>query len=87
LALDLSYIAAKNGLAVAMAHAKKTDEAIALANEIVQAEAEYAPAHYNLAWWYALDKNDAAAARPHYAKALELGLAGHKKLDKALSGK
>jgi hypothetical protein len=87
LALDPGNVDAKNGLAVAKAHAKKTDDAIALANEIVQAEAEYAPAHYNLAWWYALDKNDAAAARPHYAKALELGLAGHKKLDKSLSGK
>lgn len=84
LTLDPESPAAQNGLAVTLARAKKVDDAIALANMVAAAAPEYAPAHFNLAWWYALDKHDIPSATEHYAKALELGLSGHKKLDKAL---
>ncbi len=79
-----NYAEARNGLAVNTAHAGDTDKAIALTNALVADAPDYAPAHYNLAWWYAEEKGDLEAARPHYEQARELGLAGDKDLEKTL---
>lgn len=87
LALDPKYVDAQNGASVNWAHAKNVDKAIAIAEEIVAANPEFGPAHFNLAWWYATAKKDAAKAKPHYDKALSLGLPQEKKIDKALNGK
>ncbi len=84
LALDPAMTDAKNGLAVNLAHDKRLDEAIALAEEIAAATPDYAPARYNLAWWYAVEKKDADAARPHYEAAVTAGMGTSKKIDKAL---
>lgn len=84
IALDPGLTAAHNGLSVAWAHNGQLDAAITLAEEIVAENPEYAPAQFNLAWWYAVEKSDLDAARPHYDRARALGLAGEKKLDKAM---
>lgn len=85
LTLDPASLEAKNGLSVNLAHTGKIDAAIALAKEIIQTDPRYGPAHYNLAWWYATEKDDPAAARPHYKKALDLGMPTGKKIEKALA--
>lgn len=84
IALDANNVDAKNGLSVNLAHAKRLDEAVAKAKEIVAATPDYGPAHYNLAWWYAVEMKDAASAKPHYEKALAAGLGSSKKIDKVL---
>lgn len=84
LGLDPSHVDAKNALSVNHAHAGRLDEAIALAASILQESPDYGPAHYNLAWWYAVDKGDTATARPNYERALALGMPISKKLEKAL---
>lgn len=84
LRLAPDHLPAKNGLSVTLAHSKRVDDAIALAREITVADAEFGPAQYNLAWWLAVEKNDAAAARPHYDQARALGVSTGKKLDKAV---
>lgn len=84
LGLDPAFVDARNALSVNHAHAERLDEAIALATAILQESPDYGPAHYNLAWWYAVDKGDAATARPYYERALALGMPISKKLEKAL---
>jgi len=79
-------IAALNGLSVVYGHDKQVDEAIALATKITGLAPEYGPAHYNLAWWYADEKEDGAAAKPHYEKALSLGMPEEKKIQKRIDG-
>lgn len=69
------YVEARNTLAVNQGHAGQVDEAIALATALAADSPDYAPAQYNLAWWYAMEKKDAGKARTHYARALELGMA------------
>ncbi len=78
------HVPAKNGLSVTSAHSKRLDQAIALAQDLTSSNPEFGPAHYNLAWWLAVEKNDAAAARPHYDQAKALGVSTGKKLDKAV---
>jgi len=84
LAIRPDYTDARNGLAVNTAHAGDIDGAIALTEALASDAPEYAPAHYNLAWWYAEEKGDLDSARPHYEQARELGLPGDEDLEKAL---
>lgn len=87
LAIDPTGVDAMNGRAVNMAHNKQKDDAIALAKSLTQSHPEYAPAWGNLAWFYAVDKKDPVAAKPFYEKAIALGMAPDKKLEKAINGK
>jgi len=82
LALSPDLFEARNGLSVALAHAGRVTEAIAEAQAIVDANQDFGPAWYNLAWWYGLDKGDSSASKSCYEKALALGMPGHKKLDR-----
>jgi len=86
-AIDPANTAARNGLSVDLAHNKQVDEAITLAAAILENEPEFGPTHYNLAWWYAVEKKDAEAARPHYEKALAMGYPAEKKVEKVLNPK
>jgi len=85
LALRTDYVDARNALAVNTAHAGDVDGAIAMTRALAADAPDYAPAQYNLAWWYADEKEDAAAARPFYAAALRLGLAPDRDLEKRLT--
>lgn len=87
LELDPANIDARNGLSVNWAHAKDADKAIAIAEKIAADQPEFGPAQYNLAWWYATEKKDAAKARPHYEAAIKLGYPKEKKVEKVLEGK
>ncbi|MCX5769916.1 MAG: tetratricopeptide repeat protein [Candidatus Hydrogenedentes bacterium] len=87
LAIDPGYIDALNGRAVNLAHNKQIDDAISLEKKLVESAPDYATGWLNLAWFYAIDKKDAAAAKPYYEKALELGAAPEKKLEKAINSK
>jgi tetratricopeptide (TPR) repeat protein len=84
LSIDPNNADAKNGLSVAQAHDGKVDDALATAQQLMSSHPEYGPAHYNTAWWLATEKNDAAAAKPHYEKAKQLGMPENKKLEKSL---
>jgi tetratricopeptide (TPR) repeat protein len=84
LRLEPGHVDAKNGLSVALAHNGKVDEALRVARELMDAQPEYGPAHYNTAWWLAFEKKDAPAAKPHYDKAKQLGMPQTKKLEKTL---
>ncbi len=84
LKLDPAHVPSKNGLSVLLAHTDRVDEAIALATEITTSAPEFGPAHYNLAWWLAVEKKDAATAAPHYEQAKALGMPTSKKIEKAL---
>lgn len=75
---------AVNGLALAMAKNKQLDEAIALSKKLVEAYPEYLPGHYNLAWWYAMEKKEIELARPYYEKALALGVSPSNRLEKKM---
>lgn len=76
--------AALNGRVVALARAKQVDDAITAGRDLTTVYPEYGPGWLNLAWLLAVEKRDADAARPVYEKALELGMAPVKKIDKRL---
>jgi len=76
---------AYNARAVNLARNKQLDNAIALATEITKKWPEYGPAWYNLAWWHAVEKKDAAAAAGCYKKARALGMPEEKKIEKILA--
>ncbi len=84
LILEPAYLDAMNGLAVAMAHEGRIDEALQKAGAIIARAPDYGAAQYNLAWWYAIDKKDPAQARPFYQAARSLGMPQDKKIEKAL---
>ncbi|MBI1317715.1 MAG: tetratricopeptide repeat protein [Candidatus Hydrogenedens sp.] len=84
LAAEPENISAMNGLSVVYGHDKKVDEAIALATKITEMAPDFGPAEFNLAWWYADEKEDGALAKPHYEKALALGMPEDKKIQKAI---
>lgn len=84
LELDPNMIEARNGRAVNLAHNRQTDDAIKLAEETTTSAPDYAPAWYNLAWWYAIDKKTPEAAAAYYDKALALGMPANTKLEKAI---
>jgi tetratricopeptide (TPR) repeat protein len=75
---------ALNGRVVALARNKQVDEAVAAGRDLTTVYPEYGPGWLNLAWLLAVEKNDAKSARPAYERALELGMAPVKKIDKKL---
>lgn len=83
--LKPDYVEAHNAISVAYAHQGNLDDAIEKAKAITDTWPEYAPAFMNLAWWYAMEKDDLPSAQPLYRRALELGMAPVKKLDERLS--
>lgn len=84
-AMESALTDARNGLSVTYAHQKKLDQAISLAKDITRTEPGYGPAWFNLAWWYAVEKNDPAAAKPYCDRAMALDMPGDEKLEKALA--
>lgn len=84
IALAPDHVEAKDALAITYARTKRLDEAIALSQATVEANPEHAPAHYNLAYWYAVKRKDAQAAKPHYDKALALGMVPSRAIEKKL---
>ncbi|MDQ1257104.1 MAG: hypothetical protein QG656_1706 [Candidatus Hydrogenedentes bacterium] len=80
--LDPAMLDAQNGRAVNLAHHGQLDDAIGILRAITESSPEYGPAWFNLAWWYATEKEDAANAKTCYEKAKALGMPAHKKLDK-----
>ena len=81
---DPSLPDAANDLSVTYARLGATDEAIGLAEKILAKTPDYAPAAFNLAWWNAFDKKNAAEARRYYDKALAEGVLPSKKLERRL---
>ena len=73
-----------NGLAVALAKNKQLDEAITLSEKLVEVHPDYMPGQYNLAWWYAVEKKNPELARPHYEKALALGVSPSRRIEKSI---
>ncbi len=73
-----------NTEAVNLGHNGQTDDAIALSERLLAADGNNAAAHMNLAWWYAVKKNQPGLARPHYEQARKQGMAPVKKLEKVL---
>ena len=84
LAMDASFVEAASARSVAFAEAERYDEAIAAAETVLATSPDYGPAHFNLAWWYAVKLEQPESARVHYAKAQELGMPAARKIDKAL---
>jgi len=74
----------RNDLAVTHARLGRVDEALDSAKQILNEDPEYTPALFNLAWWYAFDKEDLDTARRYYEQALAAGMAPSKKLEKVL---
>ncbi len=70
--------------AVNLGHNGQVDDAIALSEKVVAADDNNATARMNLAWWYGVDKKEPEQARPHYERALKLGMAPMRKLDASL---
>ena len=84
LQLDPNLIDARNAHAVNMAFYGQVDDAIGVAKSITEANADYAPAWFNLAYWYAVKKKDGASAKPCYDKAIALGMAKDSSIEKAI---
>ncbi|MDZ4861800.1 MAG: tetratricopeptide repeat protein [Candidatus Hydrogenedentes bacterium] len=84
LQLDPNLIDARNAHAVNMAHNDQVDDAIAAAKSLTDSNPGYAPAWYNLAYWYAEEKKDPASAQVAYDKALALGVAPDPGIEKAI---
>ncbi len=84
LELEPDLASAANGLAVALARNKQVDEAVALAQALTKAHPDYMPGWYNLAWWLAVELEDAEQARPCFEKAVALGAAPSRRLERAL---
>lgn len=84
LELDPQFTEAASARAVALAEAGRLDQAIAAAEGVLVDAPEYGAAHFNLAWWHAVERGEVEPARVHYAKAQELGMPAAKKIDKAL---
>jgi tetratricopeptide (TPR) repeat protein len=84
LALDAGNVDARNARAVNRWHNKERDRALsemrALANDVP----DFGPAHYNLAFWLAVEMKDGAAGKEHYEKARALGMPESKKIEKAI---
>jgi len=74
----------KNTYAVNLAHNKQVDTAIRIAKEITESHPDFGPAWFNLAWWYAVEKDDPATAAPYYEKAKTLGMPEDKKIEKKI---
>mgnify|MGYP000083849498 CR=1 FL=1 len=75
---------AVNGLAVALAKKGQVDAAIALNKELAEVQPDFMPGQYNLAWWHAMEKKNPEQARPYYEKAVALGVAPNRRLERAM---
>ncbi len=82
--LDHSLYDAANDLSVTYARMDAPDEAMKFAAKILADAPDYAPAMFNLAWWNAFEKNNAADARRYYDQAIGKGIWPSKKLEKKL---
>jgi tetratricopeptide (TPR) repeat protein len=82
LQLDPSLIDAANARAVTLALNKQIDDAIAAARRLTESNPEFGPAWFNLAWWYATEKKDVAAAKEAYGRAQALGMPPEKKIER-----
>jgi tetratricopeptide (TPR) repeat protein len=87
LALNADLADAENGLANNLGHQKKYDEALEAGLRALGRFPDFGPLQFNIAWWYAIGKEDLAAARPYYEKAKSLGVPADSKLDKAFEDK
>ena len=85
ISLNPDYPAAHCGVAVTRGHMGELPAAIETATAVTAKWPDYAPAHMNLAWWHAIEKGDAASARPYYRRALELGMKPVGRIDEYLS--
>ena len=85
LGIEPTFVPAINARAVNLFHNDQTDAAIEIAEQIVAANPDYAPAWYNLAWFQAIGKEDGAAAKPYYEKARALGMPENSKIEKAIA--
>lgn len=86
LKLDPAFYDARNGLAVVAARHKRIDDAVALARSLTETAPDYGPAWFNLAWWLIVEKDDVAAGRSCYERALELGMPGADRIERRIAG-
>ena len=84
LALQPDVVTTRNAMAVNLAHNGQLEEALRITEALAASHPEYGPAHYNLAWWYAVEAGDVGKARASYERALALGMPAEKKVEKAL---
>lgn len=84
LALEPDMVLAKNGLAVNAGLNDDFESAAAQAEAIVADHPDFGPAWFSLAYWYAEELENPTRAKECYARALELGMAPLKKIDKEL---
>ena len=87
LALDPGYTEALSAWTVNLAHNGQVDDAIAEAHKLTETIPAFGPPWHNLAWWYAIEKNDPKIARPFYNQALTLGMPNNIKIEKAMGRK
>jgi tetratricopeptide (TPR) repeat protein len=85
LALDPAMLEGASARSVALASAGQFAEAVAAAEAVLAHDPSYGPAHFNLAWWHAVELKQPDAAREHYAQAQALGMPAARKIEKALS--
>ncbi|HPC15970.1 MAG TPA: hypothetical protein P5318_07310 [Candidatus Hydrogenedentes bacterium] len=84
ISLNPAWPEPRNARAVNLARNKQIDDAMAICAELTKSHPDFGPAWFNLAWWNAVQKKDAATARPLYEKALALGMPADPKLDRLL---
>jgi len=84
LALDPDYTDARNARAVNHWHRKERQRAVDETQALLQDAPDFGPGHYNLAYWFAVEAKDTAAAKEHYSKALALGMPKSKAIEKAM---
>lgn len=82
--LDPTNVAIRNSYSVNLAHNDQVDDAIAIARAITETAPDYGPAWFNLAYWYAKEKKDAASAQAAYEKARALGMPEDGGIEKAI---
>ena len=85
LSLDPNYIEARNARAVNHWHRKERQQAITEMRAIVNDSPEFGPAHYNLAYWLAVEVKDVAVAQTLSGVALDLGMPKSKEIEKAIA--
>ncbi|NIA14801.1 MAG: hypothetical protein GWP08_12055 [Nitrospiraceae bacterium] len=84
MALKPGFTEAQSAWTVNLAHNGQVDEAIVEGRKLTEAAPEFGPPWFNLAWWYAVEKDDPKAAQPFYTEALALGMPENAKIEKAL---
>ncbi len=86
LMLNPGHLAAQNARAVNEYHAGDIDAAIAAEKELLTEAPNYGPAHFNLAYWLAIEKGDPEAARSHYEAAVAADLPVTEEMTEAIMG-